>query len=131
MRTLILALTAAALALTALAPSTPADEGMWLFTNPPTALLKKKYGFEPDQVLSESVAAVSVGLLDGEVLLDLDYVEDKDADVDLNLVMTGSGRGSSGSASVSPIVISGMPATAMISPGPASAASTRSRASVT
>ena len=46
-------------------------------------------------------------------------------------VITGSGRGSSGSASVSPIVISGMPATAMISPGPACSASTRSSASVT
>ena len=44
--------------------------------------------------------------------------------------MTGSGRGSSGSASVSPIVMSGMPATATISPGPASSAGTRSRASV-
>ena len=46
-------------------------------------------------------------------------------------VITGSGRGSSGSASVSPIVTSGRPATAMISPGPASSASTRSSASVT
>jgi hypothetical protein len=45
--------------------------------------------------------------------------------------MTGSGRGSSGSASVSPIVTSGRPATAMISPGPASWAETRSSASVT
>ena len=45
-------------------------------------------------------------------------------------VITGSGFGSSRSASVSPIVMSGMPATAMISPGPASAASTRSSASV-
>ena len=45
--------------------------------------------------------------------------------------ITGSGRGSSGSASVSPIVTSGMPATAISSPGPASSASTRSRASVT
>ena len=44
---------------------------------------------------------------------------------------TGSGRGSSRSASVSPIVTSGMPATATMSPGPASAASTRSSASVT
>ena len=43
----------------------------------------------------------------------------------------GSGRGSSGSASVSPIVISGMPASAMISPGPASSAATRSMPSVT
>jgi ribonuclease PH len=39
-----------------------------------------------------SVAAVSVGLLDGRILLDLDYSEDKDADVDLNLVMTGGGE---------------------------------------
>ena len=46
-------------------------------------------------------------------------------------LVTGSGRGSSRSASVSPIVMSGMPAIAMISPGPASAVSTRSSASVT
>ena len=38
-----------------------------------------------------SVAAVSVGLLQGRALLDLDYSEDKDADVDLNLIMTGDG----------------------------------------
>lgn len=38
-----------------------------------------------------SVAAVSVGLLQGRALLDLDYSEDKDADVDLNLIMTGGG----------------------------------------
>ncbi len=44
------------------------------------------------QIVRDSVAAVSVGLLDGQVLLDLDYNEDKDADVDLNLVMTGSGQ---------------------------------------
>jgi hypothetical protein len=45
--------------------------------------------------------------------------------------ITGSGRGSAGSARVSPIVTSGSPATAMISPGPASAAATRSSPSVT
>ena len=45
--------------------------------------------------------------------------------------ITGSGRGSSGSASVSPMVMSAMPATATISPGPASSAGTRSNASVT
>jgi ribonuclease PH len=42
-------------------------------------------------IVRDSVAAVSVGLLDGQALLDLDYSEDKDADVDLNLVMTGGG----------------------------------------
>jgi len=35
------------------------------------------------------IAAVSVGVLASEVLLDLDYAEDRDAEVDLNLVMTG------------------------------------------
>jgi ribonuclease PH len=43
-------------------------------------------------ILSDSVAAVSVGLLEDQALLDLNYSEDKEAQVDLNLVMTGSGR---------------------------------------
>lgn len=43
-------------------------------------------------VLTDSVAAVSIGLMDGASLLDLCYVEDRDADVDLNLVMTGKGQ---------------------------------------
>jgi len=38
-----------------------------------------------------SVAAVSVGIVDGEPLLDLDYSEDSTADVDMNVVMTGDG----------------------------------------
>jgi ribonuclease PH len=45
----------------------------------------------PGNVVTDSVAAVSVGLLDDVELLDLEYVEDKDADVDMNLVMTGRG----------------------------------------
>jgi len=36
------------------------------------------------------IAAVSVGVVGSEVLLDLDYPEDRDAEVDLNLVMTGN-----------------------------------------
>ncbi len=44
------------------------------------------------EILPQSVAAVSVGLIDDEARLDLEYVEDRDAQVDLNLVMTGSGR---------------------------------------
>src|SRR5262245_19526037 len=43
-------------------------------------------------IVKDSVAAVSVGLVNDEELLDLEYVEDKDAEVDLNLVMTGSGQ---------------------------------------
>ena len=41
---------------------------------------------------SELVGAVSVGIVDGEALLDLDYEEDSSADVDMNVVMTGDGR---------------------------------------
>ena len=48
-----------------------------------------------------------------------------------SIAIRGSGRGSSGSAIVSPIVISGMPASAMISPGPASSAGTRASPSFT
>jgi ribonuclease PH len=42
--------------------------------------------------LGDSVAAVSVGLLEGKLFLDLAYVEDKDAEVDFNVVMTGRGQ---------------------------------------
>tara|TARA_A100001015_G_scaffold321681_1_gene454022 strand:- start:3486 stop:4208 length:723 start_codon:yes stop_codon:yes gene_type:complete len=38
------------------------------------------------------VSAISVGLVDGQVVLDLDYVEDSSAEVDLNLVMTDDNR---------------------------------------
>jgi ribonuclease PH len=42
--------------------------------------------------LKDSVAAISVGKVDGEVLLDLNYEEDSKAEVDMNVVMTGSGK---------------------------------------
>ena len=42
--------------------------------------------------LTTSVAAISVGMVDGEPLLDLDYREDSAATVDMNVVMTGAGR---------------------------------------
>ena len=43
-------------------------------------------------VLLDSVAAISVGICKGEVLLDLDYSEDSQAEVDSNIVMTGNGN---------------------------------------
>lgn len=43
-------------------------------------------------LLRDSVAAVSVGMVDGEPLLDLCYQEDFAAAVDMNVVMTGTGR---------------------------------------
>jgi ribonuclease PH len=42
--------------------------------------------------LADSVAAVSVGIVAGQPVLDLDYALDVAADVDMNVVMTGSGR---------------------------------------
>jgi ribonuclease PH len=43
------------------------------------------------QPLIRSVAAISVGIVEGEVRLDLDYGEDSTADVDMNVVATGDG----------------------------------------
>jgi ribonuclease PH len=43
-------------------------------------------------VLRDSVAAVSVGIVGGEIVLDLPYAEDSRAEVDMNVVTTGSGR---------------------------------------
>ena len=42
--------------------------------------------------IREEVAAVSVGIIDGEARLDLPYLEDSRADVDMNVVLTGGGR---------------------------------------
>lgn len=51
---------------------------------------------EPDKanrkVLSDSVSAISVGIIDGVPMLDLPYEEDVRADTDMNVVMTGSGK---------------------------------------
>ncbi len=45
----------------------------------------------PSVPLTGTLAAVSCGIVDGEPLLDLDYVEDSGAEVDANVVMTGDG----------------------------------------
>lgn len=42
--------------------------------------------------LKDSLAAISVGVIDGVAMLDLPYEEDSRAEVDMNIVMTGSGR---------------------------------------
>jgi len=47
--------------------------------------------FGMERHLRGKVAAVSVGLVDGAALLDLDYSEDSTAEVDMNVVMTGDG----------------------------------------
>ncbi len=54
--------------------------------------IKKDLGASVKEIIRASVAAVSVGIVDGEERLDLEYVEDRDAEVDMNLVMTGTGQ---------------------------------------
>lgn len=46
----------------------------------------------PGWPLKRRVAAISAGIVGGEALLDLNYLEDRDAEVDLNLVMTEAGE---------------------------------------
>lgn len=53
-----------------------------------TLVRKNKISAPP---ISDGIAAVSVGLVDGRILLDLDYSEDSSADVDMNIVMTSKG----------------------------------------
>ena len=48
--------------------------------------------FGLSRTFADSLAAVSVGVVDGVTLLDLDYAEDSNADTDMNVVMTGDGR---------------------------------------
>ncbi len=64
---------------------TAAISGVWVAL----ALAARRLGLPPPQ---DGVAAVSVGIVEGEALLDLDYVEDVGAEVDMNVVMTGDGR---------------------------------------
>ena len=64
---------------------TAAISGLWVAL----ARAVRKRGLpEPQDV----VAAVSVGIVDGEARLDLDYEEDSAAEVDMDVVMTGDGR---------------------------------------
>jgi len=51
-----------------------------------------KFGSLKRSPIRDSVAAVSVGLVRGVPLLDLNYEEDSQADVDMNVVMTGTGK---------------------------------------
>jgi ribonuclease PH len=52
----------------------------------------RKFGVLKSWPIRDRVAAVSVGLVGGEPVLDLTYDEDSRAEVDMNVVMTGSGR---------------------------------------
>jgi ribonuclease PH len=52
----------------------------------------EREGTVPAGALRSAVAAVSVGMVDGAILLDLNYAEDSRAAVDMNLVMTDQGK---------------------------------------
>jgi ribonuclease PH len=51
-----------------------------------------RQGLIPEDTIQSAVAATSVGVVDGELLLDLCYAEDSTAEVDANVVMTAAGR---------------------------------------
>jgi len=57
----------------------------------PDLTQEEKYNHE-NMVIKNDVAAVSVGLIDEDIYLDLDYILDSNADVDMNVVMTSDGQ---------------------------------------
>lgn len=65
--------------------------GCWLALSEACRKMKK-LGVLTDAPITDFVAAVSVGIVDGKAVLDLCYEEDSKAEVDMNIVMTGSGQ---------------------------------------
>ena len=65
--------------------------GAWVALHDALVSLKKA-GRIKTLPISDQIAAISVGLVDGEILLDLDYSEDSNAQVDMNVVMDSHGR---------------------------------------
>lgn len=70
---------------------TAAITGAYVALADAIAVLKER-GVVPGEPLRAPVAAVSVGVIDGHVCLDLPYEEDSRAEVDMNVVMTEEGR---------------------------------------
>jgi ribonuclease PH len=54
--------------------------------------LRRVPGVDIGSAIRDCVAAISVGVVDGRAVLDLNYAEDSAADVDMNIVMTGAGE---------------------------------------
>lgn len=54
--------------------------------------LKQQHLIGSKRVIKDAIAAISVGVVDGEPRLDLDYLEDSRAEVDFNIVQTGDGN---------------------------------------
>ncbi|KQB84829.1 ribonuclease PH [Corynebacterium lowii] len=70
---------------------TAAITGAYVALADAVATLRER-GLVESNPLREAIAAVSVGIIDGRVSLDLPYEEDSRAEVDMNVVMTASGR---------------------------------------
>ncbi len=70
---------------------TAAITGAWIALRRATRLLMKQGVLKKDP-MRRMVAAISVGVVNGEALLDLDYSEDSHAEVDANVVMTDAGE---------------------------------------
>ena len=70
---------------------TAAITGAWLALYDALTVWKAA-GKITDIPLIEKLAATSVGMVDGELLLDLEYAEDSIAEVDMNVIMDGKGR---------------------------------------
>ena len=69
---------------------TAAITGAWVALHDALADAMER-GVVAEMPLIDELAAISVGLVDGEILLDLEYIDDVAADVDMNVVMTGRG----------------------------------------
>ena len=69
---------------------TAAITGAWVALHDCIAWMKKR-GMVTKPVLTDQVAAVSCGIVEGTPVLDLNYDEDSTAETDMNLVMTGAG----------------------------------------
>ncbi|MCL1891284.1 MAG: ribonuclease PH [Coriobacteriia bacterium] len=65
--------------------------GAWVALHDALATWKEAGKLKADPLLDQ-VAAVSVGMVDGRLLLDLDYREDSRAEIDMNLVINGKGE---------------------------------------
>ncbi|MFO7293886.1 MAG: ribonuclease PH [Actinomycetes bacterium] len=70
---------------------TAAITGAWVALHD-ALVAGERDGLVNADALIDHVAAVSVGIVDGEVLLDLEYESDVAADVDMNVVMSGRGE---------------------------------------
>ncbi len=64
--------------------------GAWVALHDACAKLVAE-GTLPANPIRDHVAAISVGIVDGQPVLDLDYAEDSNCDTDMNVIMTGSG----------------------------------------